>query len=261
MDWVIDRSRTREVAVLLVVVYDPMPSETVLAGAAFRAVYEAVLLSAAARFAREAPSVEVEAAMLTGHPRTQLLAAATDCDLVVTGSNRRGGADDGGHGNLPIRISAAAPCPTVVVPVGWAPSDGPIMLGLDATNQQPALVDFATREARLSGRELTVVHSWHVPTILAVTLFAHPAVWESIGEAHRDALARTIARIREESGIAAHEWLREGVAARVLTGEAAVASLLVVGRHARASVGETLMGSTSHELLLTMPCPVAVVPE
>jgi len=68
--------------------------------------------------------------------------------------------------------------------------------------------------------------------------------------------------LREESAeLVVRERLREGAAARVLADAAEGADILIVGRHGRASAGETLLGSTGHGLLLELPCPVAVVPE
>jgi nucleotide-binding universal stress UspA family protein len=148
------------------------------------------------------------------------------------------------------------------VPDSWTGSSSGVIVGLESTEQQPLVVGFAAREARLTGQPLTVAHCWSVPTLLAVAMFAHPGVWARMQELHANALAATLEHVRAEwPDVELHQRFKEGAAARILAEEAAGAGLLVVGRHDRATVGDALLGSTSHDLLLSMTSAVAVVPE
>jgi nucleotide-binding universal stress UspA family protein len=265
VEWVVDRVRSRHAvapfAVEVTTVYDPLPKETVLAGQDFRTVYNDAIEAAATRVSDAAPDVAVTAVLRTGQPRTELVRASRDADLFVVGTRRRGTVADSIYGSLAIRLAAASPCPTVVVPAGWSPGGSGVMVALEGTGQQPAVADFAAREAVAAGEPLTVVHTWSVPTIIAVAAFAHPRVWGAMNELHASALDATVAHVRASSpGLEVHERLKEGNAARILTEDAAGAALLVVGRSDHGAMGDALLGSTSHDVLLAMPCAVAVVP-
>lgn len=259
--WAIARAaHSAPVSIEVTAVYDPLPSESVLASRDFKPVFEHLLDASAARIGREAPGLEVTTRLRTGHPRLELAAASQDASLLVVGTVRDRA--DGGYDSVPVRLAGTTRCPTVVVPAEWRSSGGPVVVGLDATEQQPTLLGFARGEALSTGRELVVVHSWSVPTLLAVVMFAHPGVWENIRASHERALEETLRTLRAETpDLVVRERLREGAAARVLADAAEGADLLVVGRHGRASAGETLLGSTGHGLLLELPCPVVVVPE
>ena len=259
IDWVIDRSRHSELAVVVTAVYDPMPSESVLAGTDYRTLFEKVLAEAVNRVAAAAPGIEVTGDLRTGQARAQLVAASSGADLLVIGTGRSEG---GAYATLPIRVASAAHCPVVVVPASWIGAGGGVLVGLENTAQQPLVVDFAAREARLTGAPLTAAHCWSVPTLLAVAMFAHPGVWASTQQLHANALAETLDHVRAGwPELELHQRFKEGPAASILAEEGAGAALLVVGRHDRATVGDTLLGSTSHDLLLSMTCAVAVVPE
>lgn len=87
-------------------------------------------------------------------------------------------------------------------------------------------------------------------------------MWASTQQLHENALAESLDHVRAAwPQLELHQRFKEGAAARILAEEAAGAALLVVGRHDRSTVGDTLLGSTSHDLLLSMTCAVAVVPE
>jgi nucleotide-binding universal stress UspA family protein len=263
VDWVVDRMRSRAepFATEVTAVYDPLPSESVLAGDTFRTAYADALEAAAGRITAVAPEADVIRVLRTGQQRAELSRASRGADLVVIGTSRRATVADSIHGSLPIRIAAAAPCPVVVVPAAWAPVAAGVMVGLEGTSQQPAVVDFAAREARAAAEDLTVVHTWSVPTMIAVAAFAHPGVWRAMLDLHRRALDQTMAHVRAVwPELTTHERLKEGIAARILTEDAVSSALLVVGRSDHGAVGDALLGSTSHDVLLTMPCPVAVVP-
>jgi nucleotide-binding universal stress UspA family protein len=260
--WVIARAGARPSAVRVLGVADDLPRGSESIAAEVRRAVDAVVAAAVERLLAAVPDCPVTSSVGLGQSRAEIVAASKDADLLVLGTDR--GPGQSGWGTTPIRVAAAAACPTVIVPVArpGGSGSGVVMIGSDSTEQQPAVVDFALREAGASDAPVTVVNSWHVPTLLAVTMFAHPAVYDSIRNSHLTALERTVDHVRAFSPkTEVRGWLREGITAQVLTDDAERASLLVVGRGGRGAVGELLLGSTSHDLLLTMPCPVAVVPQ
>jgi nucleotide-binding universal stress UspA family protein len=257
--WTVERAKATPASIEVTTVYVPMPSESVLAGNDFRAVYARLLEETVARIESAVPGVAVTAALRTGQSRTELTTATAEADLFVIGT---GSSEAGLHGVLPIRIASAAHCPVVVVPAAWEPAGGVVMVGLESTEQEPRVVDFAAGEARRANIELTVVHTWSVPTIIAVAMFAHPGVWRSMLELHSKSLAATMDHVRRVwPDVDVHQRLKEGSAARILAEDARGAALLVVGRREHATVGDAVLGTTSHDLLIAMPCPVVVVPE
>lgn len=259
IDWAIERSRTGAAQIEVTAVFDPMPSESVMAGETVRSAYAALLESSVERIVRAAPDTRPIAVLRTGHARIELARASAEFDLVVIGA---GNAEAGVGRTLPIRLASAARCPVVVVPVARGGALEGVVVGLESTELQPLVIDFAAREAARLGQQLTVVQAWSVPTLAAVAMFAHPGVWETTRKLHAQALERALTRVRLAwPEVELHHRIREGVVAKVLVEESSSASLLVVGRHDRSTVGDALLGSTSHELLLAMPCAVAVVPE
>jgi len=257
--WAVERAKAVPVSIEVTTVYVPMPSESVLAGSDFRAVYARLLEETVERIESAVPGVAVTAALRTGQSRTELSTATAEADLFVIGT---GSSEAGLYGVLPIRIASAAHCPVVVVPADWEPSGGVVMVGLESTEQEPKVVDFAAGEAQRANTELTVVHSWSVPTLIAVAMFAHPGVWKSMLELHSKSLAATMDYVRRVwPDVDVHQRLKEGQAARILAEDARGAALLVVGRREHTTMGDAILGSTSHDLLIAMPCPVVVVPE
>jgi nucleotide-binding universal stress UspA family protein len=68
-----------------------------------------------AREAKEHPEVSVTQRVLAGTPRSALLAAATDAQMLVVGARGRGGLDDMPLGSIAQVLLQHAPCPVGVV--------------------------------------------------------------------------------------------------------------------------------------------------
>jgi len=275
IEWVIERARGSAIDLTLTAVFEAVGQSVAAISEDFRAVYDGLLSRAAERIAAELPSLQPHSVVRTGRPSTELVRASADADLLVVGTSRHGTADGAVYGTLPLRLAATAACATAVVPAGWragetvaelvgtgkAPVLSPTIVGVDALHPQLSTLEFAGREARRSGTALTVVHAWHVPTLLAVTLFGHPSVWTRIGEEHQGAFERVLEIVRNDNpDLVLREILREGPVSRVLVDEASGAGALILGRHAASTPTERLLGATSHDVLLNMPCPVIVVP-
>jgi len=85
--------------------------------------------------------------------------------------------------------------------------------------------------------------------------------FDALRDANAEALATAAQRVRDNHpGLEVVEILETGPAAPVLVEAASQAELLVVGTHGRGSVGSLILGSVSHDVLLNLPCPVAVIP-
>ncbi|MER6671841.1 universal stress protein [Streptomyces sp. NPDC000983] len=138
---------------------------------------------------------------------------------------------------------------------------GPVVVGVDGSEQSLDAVRVAAREAGLRGVGLRLVHAFgwpssHVPPRMApwspASAGVRDLVDDVLGEAER--LARTVAPGAE---IAREVVLGEPVT--VLELESRTACLAVVGSRGLSRFGSLLLGSTASHLAAHSRCPVLVV--
>ena len=80
-------------------------------------------------------------------------------------------------------------------------------------------------------------------------------------DTHRDLLAKAAEAVRAgHPGLEVTERLVSSPASVGVVEAAQGASLVVTGAHGRGTIGGLFLGSVSHDILLNMPAPVAVVP-
>ncbi|MEC5149775.1 universal stress protein [Cryobacterium sp. GrIS_2_6] len=226
----------------------------------FQPVYERALAAATHEVERRAPGCRRTSYVRHGVPVDELVRASASADLMVIGSNKTGLLTGAVYGTLPLRLAAHARCPVVVVPATWRPRIGPVVVGFDDDPAGTEALDWAADEAVRLGRGLRIVHSWSIPMTVAIDIGA-TVPFEALGEANAEALAITAQRVRDaRPGLDVVEILDTGPAAPVLVDASGEAELLVVGTHGRGSVGSLVLGSVSHDVLLNLPCPIAVIP-
>lgn len=219
-------------------------------------------LAWAAAFIRgTAPGVVVETAVERGFAAPTLVAAAAAADLLVIGAHRSHTIRSALTGSLPQRVATSAAVPTVVVPDDWSSGSGPIIVGVDADTSEAALA-FGLREARHTGRPLRLVHAWRV----TVPVAARPiALLEDASSADEqsarlvlDAAERRAAHREPSVPVRATLW--EGDAGDALANAGADASMVVVGRRHRTTLGGALLGSVARETMHRSRTPVVIVP-
>ena len=259
LGWAIHRSTTVDVSLELVSVVELEPVRGWPDVDEILPAYERMLLAAVARVAAEAPGVPVTTRVRRGNIRRELLEASAGCDMLVMGTR-----DPTGYfsGTLRHHIVAEANCLVAIIPSGWSSRIGPIVVGLDSDDTSTTALDFAAAEALRLSRVLMVVHAWHMPV-------SEVLEWLSVGadpskhiEANHDSvLASAVARLRADfPDLTIEPALRHGNAAVVLTEAAGPASAVVIGTHGRGLMASAVLGSVGHDLLLTMPSPVLVMP-
>lgn len=137
----------------------------------------------------------------------------------------------------------------------------PIVVGIDGSPYQPAVLDWAVAEARLRHRPLALVHGFEWST-LGTSFEAAPygAVQEMI---HDNAV-----RVRDEAAAAVRAAAPDvevtarvvnGSPATVLVRESARAALVVVGHRGRGGFAGLLVGSVAAKVAAHADCPVLVV--
>ncbi|TFB51340.1 universal stress protein [Cryobacterium tagatosivorans] len=261
VDWMLDRARTATLSVELTTVVE---LDWAPAGGPeddFHIVYERALSEAGRRVDEAAPTLRKTSVVRRGSPVEELIRASTRADLLVIGTNKRTGFLAGAvYGTLPLRLAAHARCPLVVVPANWTRSDGPVVAGAEDDRSSDVALDFAAREAARLGRGLVIVHAWTIPATLGLD-DGSIVPFDALQEAHEEILALAAGRIRAaHPGLEVAPVLEQGPAAPTLVEASQMAALLVVGTHGRGAVAGLILGSVSHDVLLNMPCPIAVVP-
>ncbi|WP_161498933.1 universal stress protein [Cryobacterium aureum] len=259
LDWVIERARTIPVSLELTTVIDLARLPTTIRKDWVLPAYEQMLMDAANRVRRDAPMVRVMTSVRRGAPLQELLISAVDADLLVIGTREAAGPL---YGTLRQQIAAGVSCPLVIVPTDWAPRNGSVVVGVDDDETSHSAVAFAAGEAERLGRELSVVHAWRIPALLALGwLSAGASPYEEIRMAHAEVLAGAVERVgAEHPTVTVRNTLEHGSAALILTNAAEHAEMVVVGTHGRGMMTGLLLGSVAHDLLISMPCPVVVVP-
>ena len=197
----------------------------------------------------DADRVEVEAGR--GPAASVLLgvAARADADMLVVGARGRGGFAGLLLGSVSQACVEHSPCPVGVLRGEPAPSDGPIVVGLDGSEGATRALDWASDLAEATGVTIVAVH--------APMLGANKAIME----AARESLEQSCAPIRART--VPHEMRIEPGYARtalgLVAGEA-LASLLVVGTRGLGAVRGLLLGSVAGYVARYSKRPIAVVP-
>ena|SRR5665213_134873 len=132
-----------------------------------------------------------------------------------------------------------------------------IVVGIDGSTASLAALDWAVRQAELTGSSLEIVAVWEWPNSFGWAIIPdnfNPAVDTQIG------FEPILTSLR-----AAHPELEvqlkviEGHPAQVLVEESRGASLLVVGSRGHGTFVGMLIGSTSAHCTATAACPVVVI--
>ncbi|MER5355960.1 universal stress protein [Kitasatospora sp. NPDC002551] len=201
-----------------------------------------------------------------------LVAAAEDAQLLVLGSRGLGGFKGLLVGSVSIAVAGRASVPVVVVrptepeaataaePAG-EPGAAEVVVGVEATAPDDAVLDFAFREAALRGARIRAVHGWDLPPAFAVVGFLpNGTEMAQLQAAEEKSLAAALAAHRERHpDIEVVEQARLG-AARTLVEDSVGAALVVVGRRRRPHDLGPRLGRVAHAVLHHAQAPVAVVP-
>jgi nucleotide-binding universal stress UspA family protein len=257
IDWTLTRAALVPVEVRLLTI-DDSPRR---AGPLERLNAVRALGRAAGRFAEVSAGSKIEMLMLHGDVVECLEKESQRADLIVVGASAVGALAGAFDATVPLKLAPLAACPVVIVPVGWRPSSGPIVVGVDEPTSTSAH-EFAAREAERLNRDLVMVRAWQLPPTITPESSGSGAVDESIREAEARILAGALSTVgRGHSGVAVTGRLSYDSPARALAAEAEDRELVVVGTHHRRTLAEWMLGSVGHDLVMRLPCPVAIVPE
>ncbi|MBF4606894.1 universal stress protein [Curtobacterium sp. VKM Ac-1393] len=251
VDWVVAAARSYPCDIELITAMDSMVSDPVAA--------EERLARVRRRLAGGAGST-VRSELRFGDAATVLVDAARHAQLLVIGSRRDHPIRTALDGWLPERIPTRSTVPTVVVPSDWSGGSGDVVHGVDDDIAVAAL-DAAARTALRLGRGLVLVRVWRAPSADDEGMLAalgDPARHEDHGRRILDDAARIVSG--RFPTLHTRPLLLEGVPGRVLASIAVSATLVVIGRNHRTTLGGALGGSVAHRLIQDSRTPVCVVP-
>jgi nucleotide-binding universal stress UspA family protein len=217
------------------------------------------VLAGAARLAHEvAPHLTVETELAVGDAAAQLVDYARAASVVVVGNRGLGGFTGLLVGSVGIALSAHAPCPVVVVR-GRPAAAGAVVVGVDATQPDPAVLRTAFEEADRRGAPLVAVHAWTLPLAQVPATDLHEHALEHGERAGRELLARVVTPMSDRyPDVAAETRVGDRSAAAELVDASHEAQLVVVGSRGAGALRGALLGSTAHALIHHADCPVLV---
>ncbi|MBG6055765.1 nucleotide-binding universal stress UspA family protein [Salinibacterium sp. CAN_S4] len=257
--WVIDRATHVDLSLEITAVIAlnvELPQ-----GAVSRTPYEHAVAQARASVILVHPDLPLVTNLRHGIVHDEIVAASRRSDLLVIGSNRPSALAGMINGTLPLRVAGWAGCTTIVVPAGWRASTGRIVAGWTDDETSDRALDFAAREAVRRKVGLTIVHAWSAPPSGSLVPSTPPSIVQDLATAHRGLLAEAVDRItREFPELQVSHSLSSGSASAAIIRAAAGASLVVIGSRGRGVIASLILGSVSHDVLMTMPTVVAVIP-
>jgi len=222
--------------------------------------HQRVLDAARERIEALAPTLAASFVLHRGKIVDSLVMLSRHSDLLVIGSRTSALFEGIIHGTLALKVAERSTVPVVVVPEGWKEGTGRIVLGVDDETDADALT-FAARAAsdRVSG--LVVVHAIQVPVPYSPYDGGRSELLDEQQQIARKMVTDKCADLRERyPRLRVEGAVSTGNPSLVVVRAARDASLVVVGTHARGVLLGVLLGSVGRDLLMNMPCPVAVVP-
>lgn len=276
VDWAASESRRRGLSLVVLHAVDYlglMPNAMGPSGwpAVFADDAAKVATAGAERARHHTVGIEViPLTQITGAARA-LVEASKEAALLVVGTHGRGALPGAVFGSVAFAVTGHARCPVVVVrgdSSRRAGPDRPVVVGFDGSSGSAAAVRYAADVAADTRAPLTVItaHQPISPWILSgADYLSHPsegrpdfAAIAQVAACETATEGLRIARHHHSALPAARRAVR-GPTADVLADAAEQAGLLVVGSRGHGGFAGLVLGSVSHRVIHSSPCPVVVV--
>jgi nucleotide-binding universal stress UspA family protein len=132
-----------------------------------------------------------------------------------------------------------------------------IVVGVDGSDVSKAALEWAVRQAGLTGAAVEAVIAWEFPVITGYPVPVSDVDWEDLA---RQIITDAVAEVRGVAGqVQIRGTVMKGNAAQVLLDESAGAELLVVGSRGHGGFTEALLGSVGQHCVQHATCPVVVI--
>jgi nucleotide-binding universal stress UspA family protein len=196
------------------------------------------------------PAVPVDTRLLHGSPVRALADTSAVDDALVIGTHKTGFLRGRVLGSRSVAIAAVAPCSVVVVPDGITTSRRGIVAGVAGPDGDLHGVVMAAREAARLRQPLLLVHAWQERS---------EADQEQIVQRQRILIQHAIDIAKDTSPeVELHMRVSPKAPAEALLDAARDAVLLVLEPTRAAAIGNSVLGSTTHDVLMNITVPVLV---
>ena len=205
------------------------------------------------------PAVVMHDVVRVGDPREVLLELSATAHLLVLGSRGLGPVRSLLLGSTSVALVRHADCPVVVHRTGGDVSrHHGVAVGVDASTDSLAVLEFAFHEARLLAEPLTVVHAQHFPPTTAPNAPYLEPSW--VEDEQVDVQARIDELRTKHPDVKVASVIRHGMPEHLLMDLTDQVSLLIIGVHHRSRMADITFGSMAAWLVEHAHCPVAAVP-
>lgn len=229
--------------------------------ARMRAAAEELLQRWRERVLEAHPDLEVHPELTTAPPVEAMLDQAERAQLIVVGSHGRGALGRLFLGSVGHAVVSRCPVPVAVVRDLPVDTQGPVVVGIEESEQSAIVLEVAFRAAEQRGVPLVAVHAWRPDTPLGYGAFvADPGLVDQLRLAAERVLKDALAQVAPlHPDVEVRAVLAEGDPAGALATRAQDAQLLVVGSNARGRVARFVLGSVSTSVLYAVTVPTIVV--
>lgn len=261
--WAVDEGRRRQLSVCAVLAWSYLEQHDASGRDEFDPGYDetdarAALGAFVAAAVSDGDGDDIRQEVVCDTPVSALVAASEAATMVVLGAT-----GDGGFFGLRLGSTSDGVlhrCAAPVVIVRGSAGAGPVVVGVDDSEEASRVLRWAIEAARLRGCGVVAVSAWQRP-VLANWAFEEDAPYYGTLARHQAAvLAAAVADI-DTSGVDVEQRVVVGSAAGALLEleQALDASLLVVGSHGLPAVVGAALGSVSRQVTHHAVGPVLVV--
>jgi nucleotide-binding universal stress UspA family protein len=133
-----------------------------------------------------------------------------------------------------------------------------IVVGVDGSTSSAATLEWAAKQAKLTGSSLEVVTTWEWPTNYGWAM-ALPSDFDPKADITNDVIR--VVKVAQDAGpdVVMHTHVVEGHPAPTLVQASYEADLLVVGSTGYGELAGMLLGSVSEHCAHHARCPVAII--
>jgi nucleotide-binding universal stress UspA family protein len=210
------------------------------------------------RLSAQHPALGIYPKIARGHPAAELIRRSAKAQLVVVGSRGRGPVTGTLLGSVSAKVATHAHCPVVVVREPH--EEGPVVVGLDGSQQSQAALEFAFEAAAERGTELVAMQVWQETAVEYPVLAPLDIDLAEQKERVRASLVEQLAGWGEKyPNVPVRAVAQRGHVVLELVHSARDARMVVVGHRGRGGFAELLLGSVASGVLHHAPWVVAVV--
>ncbi|MCO5971655.1 universal stress protein [Actinoallomurus soli] len=134
--------------------------------------------------------------------------------------------------------------------------NGRIVVGVDGSEPSKRALEWAIRQARVTGGSVEAIASWQLPTAYG---WVPPADVDWEGDAAKELTEAVRAVAGDQPSVPIRSTVVEGNPAEVLVNASRDAELLVVGNRGHGGFAGLLLGSVSQQCVHHAHCPVVVI--